>query len=145
MKLISIMIATIFVISTAIAGIATNNIHDPKTIYVDDDNTMGPWDGTIDHPFQFIQDGIDAADPGYTIFVYSGTYSENVVVNKTINLIGEDKNTTIIDGGYIGDVIHISKDWVNISGFSIKNSGNSEETLNNKIYIKSPYFFFAVL
>ena len=30
-------------------------------IYVDDDNTTGPWDGTEDHPFQFIQDGIDVA------------------------------------------------------------------------------------
>jgi len=28
------------------------------TIYVDDDNTEGPWDGSIDYPYQFIQDPI---------------------------------------------------------------------------------------
>jgi len=31
------------------------------TIYVDDDNTSGPWDGTIEHPYQYIEDGVDAA------------------------------------------------------------------------------------
>lgn len=29
----------------------------------------------------------------------NGTYYEHVVVNKIINLIGENKSTTIIDGG----------------------------------------------
>ncbi|MBS3802690.1 MAG: hypothetical protein KGY65_08065, partial [Candidatus Thermoplasmatota archaeon] len=32
-----------------------------NTIYVDDDNIDGPWDGSIEHPFQYIQDGINAA------------------------------------------------------------------------------------
>ncbi|HIG99638.1 MAG TPA: hypothetical protein HA258_03550, partial [Thermoplasmata archaeon] len=30
-----------------------------STIYVDDSNTDGPWDGSIEHPYQFIQDGVD--------------------------------------------------------------------------------------
>ena len=29
------------------------------TIYVDDDNTAGPWDGTLEHPYQHIQDGVN--------------------------------------------------------------------------------------
>ena len=71
-----------------------------------------------------IQDGIDNASDGDTIFVYSGTYYENVVVDKALTLLGEEKETTIIDGNKSGDVIYISADWVNISGFTIKNSGN---------------------
>ncbi len=65
-----------------------------------------------------IQNAIDNATDGDTVFVYSGTYYENVVVNKTINLTGEDRDSTIIDGDYI-DVVRITSDWVNISGFKL--------------------------
>jgi parallel beta-helix repeat protein len=37
-------------------------------------------------------------------------------------LIGENKNSTIIDAGDCGNVIHIYADWVNISRFTIQNS-----------------------
>ncbi len=66
---------------------------------------------------------INAADDGDTVYVYSGTYYEHVVVDKTINLTGEDRDTTIIDGQGVGDVVHISADWVNVSGFSVIDSG----------------------
>ena len=29
-----------------------------NTIYVDDDNISGPWDGTSEHPYRFIQQAI---------------------------------------------------------------------------------------
>jgi parallel beta-helix repeat protein len=71
-----------------------------------------------------IQDAINASNDGDTVYVYSGIYYENVVVNKTINLTGEDRDTTIIDGSLNGDVVNISADWVNLSGFSVINSDN---------------------
>jgi len=71
----------------------------------------------------YIQDLIDNASAGDTINIPSGTYYENIVINKSINLVGEDKETTIIDGGGSGDVVEITTDWVNISGFTIQNSG----------------------
>jgi parallel beta-helix repeat protein len=70
-----------------------------------------------------IQGAINDANPGDTVFVYNGTYYENVIVNKTINLLGENKNTTIIDSGGIDDVVLICADQVNISRFTIQNSG----------------------
>ena len=75
--------------------------------------------------FFTIQDAIDDVDTlsGHTIYVTNGTYYENVVINKTINLLGENRDSTIIDGGGVGDVVQVSADWVNISGFSMTNSG----------------------
>ena len=68
-----------------------------NTIYVDDDNTAGPWDGTQEHPYQHIQDGVDAASEGDIVYVFSGTYFENLRIEIPVILIGEDKFTTIID------------------------------------------------
>ena len=65
-------------------------------LYVDDDNTLGPWDGSEDHPYKTINDAVKKAYPLWTVFVKSGIYNEKIVINKTINLDGENKDNTII-------------------------------------------------
>jgi len=73
--------------------------------------------------YSTIQEAIDDANPGDTVFVYddSSPYYENVVIEKTINLVGEDKDTTIIDGSRVGDGVYVSANCVNISRFKIQN------------------------
>jgi len=72
-------------------------------------------------PYRYIQSLIDAASPGDTIYVPSGTYYENIVIDKSITLVGEDKETTIIEGvEYNVDVVTISADGVKLSGFTIR-------------------------
>jgi nitrous oxidase accessory protein len=85
-----------------------------KTLYVGGDEPGN---------YTRIQDAIDNASDGDTVFVYddSSPYYENVVVNKSINLIGEDSNTTVIDGGGVDSVIEVSADYVNIEGFTVTN------------------------
>ena len=78
---------------------------------------------------------IDAANDGDTIYVYSGTYYENIQIDKTINLIGEDKNTTIINGGGESNVVYIIADYVNISGFTIVNSTSSGIFVTHSDYV----------
>ncbi len=61
------------------------------------------------------------------MFVYKGTYKEAVDVDKSINLIGEDRDITNIKN-YCEDyyAVDISADFVNISGFTIITNCGSE-------------------
>ncbi len=83
-----------------------------------------------------IQDAIDNAGDGDTVFVYddSSPYYENIWINKTIKLYGEDKNSTIIDGQkiYLKDVICIKGGNSIVSGFTIKNSHKTSSGIGIK-------------
>ena len=94
----------------------------PNTIYVDDNNISGPWDGTPQHPYRNITSGLAHALAGDTIYVYNGTYSEQLVIDKPISLTGENQYNTVIDGNKIGNVIKITANNVNITHFTIRNS-----------------------
>lgn len=77
--------------------------------------------GTGPGNYTTIQSAINDANPGDTVFVYSGTYYENVVVNKdNINLIGENNDTTVIDGLSLGDAVDIMSEGVTITGFTVQ-------------------------
>ncbi len=71
-----------------------------------------------------IQDAIDNASAGDTILVHKGTYYENVVIDKSLSLIGEDPNSTVIDGNKTGStILIIYAGNVSVSRFTIMNSG----------------------
>ena len=74
------------------------------------------WQGPVfnfdkGYNYEIIQDGIDYANSGNTICVLNGNYYENIVIDQTLTLIGEDKESTIIDGEGSGNVINIKGDW----------------------------------
>jgi parallel beta-helix repeat protein len=97
----------------------TSNIQaveaEPITWYVDDG-------GGAD--FTRIQDAVIAASSGDTIYVYSGTYYENVIVNKNnLTLVGENMYSTVIDANWMGDAVLISANNTRVVGFTIQNSG----------------------
>ena len=104
----------------------------PKTWTVDDD---GPAD------FSSIQPAINVANAGDTVYVRTGIYFENVVVNKTISLIGENQVTTIIDGGGTGDVVTVEAGYCLITNFTIRNSGttfpNWPDQVDCGVYLKN--------
>jgi len=68
---------------------------------------------------------INAASPRSAIIVAAGVYNENLVIDKPISLVGEDKEKTIIIGLGIGNVVYIASDRVTVSGFTIKRSGTN--------------------
>ncbi|MEM4257767.1 MAG: NosD domain-containing protein [Candidatus Thermoplasmatota archaeon] len=116
---------TIFFASTVQSIIKNEKIiSEPRTIYVDDDNHAGPWDGTPEHPYETITQAYNVAISGDTIFCFSGVYGIRdqrdcyMIINKSINLIGENRSNTYLFKR-IGPEFYylIVIDNVNISGF----------------------------
>jgi parallel beta-helix repeat protein len=67
-----------------------------------------------------IQEAVDNANDNDTVFVRNGTYHEHVGVSKKVLLIGEDRDTTIIDGNGTGTVVQLGTN-VTITNFTIRN------------------------
>jgi len=79
-----------------------------------------------DGGYSSIQEAINAANHGDEIIVLNGTYYENIVVNKSVKIQGEDIYNTFIDAGGFGHALAITMDNVTINGFTIQNSGPDE-------------------
>lgn len=70
-----------------------------------------------------IQDALDNASPGDTIYVYAGTYKESISINTPVYLIGQNRSTTILDGEFTQNIIvTIIADRTTMTGFTVKNS-----------------------
>ena len=82
-----------------------------------------------------IQDAIDNASKGDTVFVYddSSPYIEDIKIQKPLSLIGENRDTTLIIGKKFNNIIRIYSDHVNLSGFTIQNVDYGEK--DGLIYI----------
>jgi parallel beta-helix repeat protein len=103
--------------------------------------------------YSAIQEAIDAPETldGHEIFVASGIYYEHLTVNKSLSLIGEDRNSTIIDGNGKGIILYVTADNVHVSNFTVQNgrygirlyhSKNSRLDRNN-VY-NSEWFGFEI-
>jgi hypothetical protein len=96
----------------------------PKTLIVPDD-------------YSTIQEAISNAVEGDTVYVRKGVYVENPVVNKSILLVGEDRDSTVID---VTAGLKVAVNGVTVTGFTIYDgwagisvSANCCNILGNKI------------
>ena len=73
--------------------------------------------------FTSIQEAINQTVPGDTILVNSGTYRENLLLDKKIDLIGVDRGTgaPIIEPVNKGNAIDILADGCRVEGFTLQN------------------------
>ncbi|MBN1860136.1 MAG: right-handed parallel beta-helix repeat-containing protein [Candidatus Thermoplasmatota archaeon] len=71
-----------------------------------------------------IQEAINNASQGDTVYVFddSAPYYESLKINVSIQLVGENRNTTSIEGG--NHAISIYVDDVTVRGFRISNVGD---------------------
>ena len=107
--------------SGCIENLFDNNPGSLKYIYVDAANN-GPWRGTQQDPFRYIQDAIDKAVIGSEIIISPGIYNENLVINTTVHIMGTGPEKTIINGNKTSYIFHINADNVSIKNLTIINS-----------------------
>jgi nitrous oxidase accessory protein NosD len=118
--LVSLIMTSLYLVNTQ--PVRAN----PQTIIVPDDYPTIEW-------------AIGNASEDDTIYVKKGTYYEHLAINKSISLIGEDTSTTIIDGNFTGNVVNVTTNNVEISEFTIENSGTrvvADEPTGIGIYVK---------
>ena len=118
-EILKILTLTIILFSTIwIFNIPTSNAS--KTLLVPQDYTT-------------INEAVGHASAGDTVIVQNGIYRENVLIDKSISLLGEDAKNTIIIGtgggnhGLAG--ITISADNVKVSGFTIESLNYTSSNL----------------
>lgn len=90
-------------------------------------------------PSKSIQEAINNANHGDTIIVSQGTYKQwHIIVNKTLTIVGEGLENTIIDGNGIADVIfQIVADNVVIENFTLQNASTDPYTQGTAIRISN--------
>ena len=86
----------------------TGAISEPNTITVPDD-------------YEKIQEAINAANSGDTIFVKAGTYNEEwVSVNKSVSMVGDNQKSLVYYHTAVGFIVTANN--VHISGFMVMSS-----------------------
>jgi len=83
--------------------------------------------------YSTIQEAVDANETlnGDTIEVDSGVYYGSINVNKSLTLVGENENSTILDGNGTGTpirynmhaIISLDTDGISIMNFTVRNAG----------------------
>ena len=132
-KEITFVVILLFISVSVIPSTRTSVVEKSFTMSFDD-NTLYVG-GSGPGNYSTIQEAIDNASDGDTVFVYSGWYDVDkwININKSIRLTGEDKENTIINDSGISIVVS----EVYVSGFTIQNGSGititsySMEVANN--------------
>jgi len=90
----------------------------PETVWVDDDYTPSTPGWGITH-FADIPSALNAVATGGEVVVYAGDYSGGNIINKPVNLVGNNEPNITMSGSGEGFEVHASQ--VTISGFVISN------------------------
>jgi uncharacterized repeat protein (TIGR01451 family) len=121
-----------------VPGISVNVIAAGSEIWVDDDYSSGG--GNDGHTwgvdaFNTITDGVNAVDPGGTVHVAAGTYTEsNVSIAKPLKLIGAGCSSVDIDADAASNGFVVTSDDVTIQGFSVHSAYDAGIYINGWNY-----------
>ena len=83
----------------------------------------GPKTLNVPEEYSTISAAVANASPSDTVFVKNGVYHENVLIDKSLLLLGENsENTVVVGEGTVnnGNVITLAANNVTVEGFTIK-------------------------
>mgnify|MGYP001096186171 CR=1 FL=1 len=115
-KNLTFILCGLLILSLSISSTSFSAQTISKTIIVDQE-------GTGD--YTTITDAIAGSNNGDTIIVHQGVYEENnIVIDKTIELLGENSSSTIIQGDETKTILIIQANEVIVNGFTITKGGD---------------------
>ncbi len=91
--------------------------------------------------FATISAAVAAASAGDTILVSRGTYAEDVTINKPLSVVGEDRQSTIVDAAGLSNGFNIDGfdnpglSHVNVTGFTIENAQTEGILVSNASFV----------
>lgn len=100
----------------------------------------GYSDGTAEKPYKTIEQALDNAEDGDTIYIFSGLYQEDFKINKKVVMVGGiDEEETIIDTRFDRRyMVEITADEVTIEGITFSDEdGSMSSPIGALIAIKS--------
>ena len=95
--------------------------------------------GTIIVPTDYssIKEAVSHAEDGNVVYVKKGNYQEsNIIIDKAISIIGEDKETTIITGQSSPFMLVINHSQVTISGLTLIATNTKQPNVSVSPYTK---------
>ena len=102
----------------------------PNVVYVDDDWAGLPDGTTVSghtigyDAFASIQDAVNAVASGGTVYVWNGTYNEDIDVTKTVSIIGNGSKNCIVWTDDLGKAVFwVNANYVIITGFNLTGGG----------------------
>ncbi|UCD14588.1 MAG: right-handed parallel beta-helix repeat-containing protein [Thermoplasmatales archaeon] len=145
-KLLAFGIMLLFIGMTISSSTGINVVKQSTIVSLNGNTLYVGGNGTGN--YSRIQDAIDNASDGDTVFVYddSSPYIEYLHVDKSISLIGENRDTTDIEGG-----VYINKNWINVSGFKISKAyqtiviNSAHNNISNNILEAHPAHGYGIL
>ncbi|MCK5260967.1 MAG: right-handed parallel beta-helix repeat-containing protein [Thermoplasmatales archaeon] len=120
-KGVVVAVILLFISVSVIPSSGTNVVE--KSSILSFDGNMLYVGGSGPGNYSSIQNAIDDASKGDTVFVYddSSPYCENIIIDKEINVVGQNKETTVINSSYENYVVEINAKGVTLSDFTIQN------------------------
>ena len=112
-KIVAMIITLLFLFSF---------ISSENAIHVANTNNVLYVGGNGPNNYTKIQDAINDAKDGYIIYVYPGYYNENIVINKSISLIGIGEEKPVINGKGNRSAVKIIADGCLLKNFIVKSN-----------------------
>ncbi len=93
-----------------------------QNVYAEEKTSIIYVGGSGEGNYTSIQTAINNANSGDIIFIYNNIYLENIIIDKSVTIVGQEKESCIIDGTKTDNVITLNAENIYMDNLTILNS-----------------------